>query len=293
MRHFLFTFLALILLNGSLVFADADYTSTCADFAAPLTGGYCVHIPTHHRSRDIVYHLHGRGGSQADWQDSFYYTQQIRTEWKKRRARLPVVISVSFGQVWLLAEKNASPYSGLFEVFTQQVMPQLENAVGGLRGRRIIFGESMGGFNTSQLALKTNLFNKAAILCAPMSDVSPFAPVDEIKSHIEKSSAYDYYKKSEPDLVLNTTLEIAQLVQAFMPTEADYARANPLNLVQTSRSRTMLYIAAGFYDKYALYEGNEKFASLLTARRRHNEWRPQWGGHCAMDIPSLARFLVN
>jgi len=270
-----------------------DFNTSCAKFSPPLSGGYCVHVPTRWRSSDIVYHLHGRGGSEADWQDPWYYTGQIQTEWKNMRVPRPVVISVSFGPLWLLAERNASPYSGLFEVFTRQVMPSIEAQLGGLRGRRIIFGESMGGFNTSQLALKTNLFHKAAILCAPMSEVSPFAGLNVIQSHVEKSAAHAYWKDRDPDVVFNTVKEVITLVRGFFSTERDYARANPLVLAQHSRSRTELYVAAGFHDVYALFEGNERFSSILRLNHRQVEWRPQWGGHCAMDIPSLARFLVN
>jgi len=98
---------------------------------------------------------------------------QVRSEWAKNHERVPTVISVSFGPVWLLAEKNGSPYSGLLNAFTEKVMPMLEAQLGGLHGRRLIVGESMGGFNTLQVALKTRLFAKAAALCAPMAGVSP------------------------------------------------------------------------------------------------------------------------
>ncbi|NJM09888.1 MAG: alpha/beta hydrolase [Bdellovibrionaceae bacterium] len=280
-------------LSAAAQIQAADFNTTCAKFSAPLTGGYCVHVPSSHRSRDIVYHLHGSGGSEADFQDPWYYTGQIRAEWKKTGQRLPTVVSISFGSFWLLAEKNASPYSGMFELLTQQVIPSIEAGLGGLRGKRIVFGESMGGFNTAQLALKTKLFSRAAILCAPMSEVSPYADLGTIKAHLEKSAAHQYWRKRDPDAVFNTMKEVITLVQTFFPTEQDYVSANPLVLASNSRSRTHLYVTAGFHDVYALYEGNEKFSGILRASHRRVEWRPQWGGHCVMDIPSLARFLVD
>lgn len=286
-------FLFLFLIFVSAQIHAADYASTCANFPAPLPGGYCIHKPTHHPSRDILYHLHGKGGSQADWADRFYYPEQIRQEWKTRRYYLPTVISVSFGPIWLLSEQNASPYSGLFEKFTRQVMPQLEAALGGLRGRRLVMGESMGGFNTLQLALKTHLFDKAAALCAPVSEVSPFAAPEVLQAYAEKSAAFEYYKTSQPNLVFDSVREAATLAKGFFPTEADYSRGNPLTLARTSRTGTPLYLAAGYYDKYALYEGTEKLVGVLQSRRWPVEWHAQWGGHCAMDIPSLARFLVQ
>jgi len=87
--------------------------------------------------------------------------------------------------------------------------------------------------------------------------------------------------------------EMVQLGQGFYPTEADWKAADPMVLATTIRRRMPdVYLAAGMHDKYALYEGNEKFDKLLRAKGVYVEWRPQWGGHCAMDIPSLARFLA-
>lgn len=286
--------IALIVLFTSVAFAD-DFTKQCGQFTAPLTGGYCIYTPVVDRSRDVLYVLHGHKGSQLDWEDPWNFTEQIRQEWKARRARRPTVISLSFGSTWLLAEKNASPYSGLFEALTQQVMPSLEKSIGGVRGRRIVMGISMGGFNTVQLALKTRLFNKAAALCAPMSEVSPFASNEEIETNLQKSSAYQYWKDSDQQAVHNAVFTSVQLAKGFYPTQADFDKANPLVLAANSNwtNRTALYVTAGFYDVYALYEGNQKFVDLLRGNHMYVEWHPMWGGHCVMDIPSLSRFLVN
>jgi hypothetical protein len=35
------------------------------------------------------------------------------------------------------------------------------------------------------------------------------------------------------------------------------------------------------------------FAKTLKVRGANVEWRPQWGGHCAIDIVSLAAFLTR
>jgi len=127
----------LILLTGFALHAG-DFTSSCAKFPEPLTGGYCIYTPTGTHSRDILYYFHGLGGQETYWGDDNYYTSQVRSEWAKNHERVPTVISVSFGPVWLLAEKNGSPYSGLLNAFTEKVMPMLEAQLGGLHGRRLI-----------------------------------------------------------------------------------------------------------------------------------------------------------
>ena len=267
----------------------------CGTFPGGIPGGYCIHTPTENHSDDLVYYFHGMGGSQNDWIDPWYYTQQIRQEWKAKGVKVPTVIAISFGPQWFLAEKNNSPYSGLFELFTKDVMPILEANVGPFK-RRMVMGESMGGLNTTQLALKTNLFVKAAIICAPMSEVSPFASPAVIRAHVEKSSAYAYYRQTnpaDPDFVFNTAMEAAQIAQKIFPTQTDFDTADPLNLAKSSSTSTSLYVVAGFTDRYALYEGNQKFVQLLNTNGKSVEWHPSWGGHCVVDVASLAKFLVD
>ena len=279
----------------SLSLQAEEFSSECKTFAPPLKGGYCVHVPNANKSKDFAYHFHGMGGSEESWQNGWYYTEQIRREWKNSGAMIPTVISVSFGPLWALAEKNQSPASGLFEVFTQQVLPAIEAQLGGLRGRRVLFGESMGGFNAIQMGFKTSLFSKVAVLCAPMSETSPFASPQELEDSAKQSAAWNYYQQtSNPNMVIEKFKLAAQLARGFYPTPTDWDAGNPLALALTKRMiSTEFYVAVGFYDVYAAYEGNEKFVSLLNNNGIYPEWRPQWGDHCSFDIPSLAQFLVK
>lgn len=208
----------------------------------------------------------------------------------------PTVVSISFGPIWVLAEKNASPVSGLFEAMTKMVIPSIEHILGGLKGRRILVGESMGGFNSIQLALKTTLFEKAGIVCAPMAEkVSPFSTPEETKAFIEHSVGWQYYKDHDPETVKTAVGEMMQLSRGFFPTPEDFKGANPLTLAAEANPKITptLYIANGFYDRYLSYESTETFVKLLKNRGVKTSWRPQWGGHCSIDIPTLARFLVN
>jgi pimeloyl-ACP methyl ester carboxylesterase len=278
----------------SLQVSAADYTQTCKTFAAPLTGGYCIHRPAHSRNPDVLYHFHGKGGSEQTWAEENFYTGQIRSFWKSRRMQPPTIVSVSFGKIWVLAKKNGSPISGLFETFVDKILPLIEKDLGiKKRGRRLLVGESMGGFNSTQMFFHTRLFRKIAILCAPLSDLSPFASPKEVEEFIQGSKAWTYHETTDPDSMRKAVGEMVQLGQGFYPTEADWKGADPMELAtQVRRRMADVYLAAGMHDKYAVYEGNEKFDKLLRAKGVYVEWRPQWGGHCAMDIPSLARFLA-
>jgi predicted esterase len=269
------------------------YTSICQKFEG-LAGGYCVHRPSQVRfNTTVLYHLHGLGGSEHLWASTSSYTEQIREEWANTDSPLPIVVSISFGQTWLLAEKNSSPYSGLFEIITQTVIPQIESTLKHRRGKRILLGESMGGFNAIQLALKWNFFDKAAILCAPMSLVSPFSSPAELQKAYESTVAWRYYEGRDPYEVTSAVQQAVTLSKTFFPTEQDWAKANPLQLAQSTKSEPKLYISIGQYDRFASYEANQKFSLDLASKNLEVTWRPLWGGHCAMDIVSLAKFLVR
>jgi S-formylglutathione hydrolase FrmB len=274
--------------------ATSNWNSKCEKFSQPIDGGYCVHIPDSHRSNDIAYYLHGGGGSEFSWQEEGFYTAQLRKEWSRQNSKLPTVVSISFGETWILVKKNASPHSGLFETVTAKIIPMIEKRLGGLKGRRIVFGESMGGFNSIQLSLRTSMFDKSGVICSPMTEVSPFASIQEIRKHIEGSSAWQYYKNHSPDTVLRSIDEVIQLAKAFYPTQEIWDLADPLNLAKTPRSKsTKVYVAIGFYDRLAAYEANEIFVKSLEKSGVSVDWRPQWGGHCSIDIPSLAAFLTQ
>lgn len=267
----------------------------CEKFAAPLKGGYCIHKPVKSSNRDVLYYLHGFGNSEMTWQGDYFFSAQIRQYWAEHHMAFPTVISLSLGDTWLLAEKNPSPYSGLFTLVTEAIIPTIEKAIGGVKGRRLLVGESMGGFNSTQLALKTTLFEKAGLLCVPAATISPFAGADAVTKFIEASKGWQYYKNTEPDTVKKAVATALQLSQAFFPTPEAWKAGDPLELAQTANPRLApeLYVAVGFYDRYLFYEGNELFVRTLRSRGFKVNWRPQWGGHCAIDIPTLSRFLVE
>lgn len=279
--------------SGGATPGPRTWKTDCQAFSAPLTGGYCIHHQIGSKNHDVVYHLHGRGGSENSWNDKVSYGEQLREYWKDRGIDAPKIVSVSFGKIWVLASKNASPVSGLFEVLTQQVIPAVEKVMP-LHRRRFVLGESMGGFNAAQLYLRAKGFSKAAVICAPIADLSLDATEEEVKDFIEKSAAWGYYKDWNPGLVTQNVKDMMQLANGFFPTEADWKAANPLELAQSvTKAQPPLYLTVGMYDGFANYEGNQLFADALKKNGARVEWRPQWGGHCSVDIPSLAVFLTS
>jgi hypothetical protein len=54
-----------------------------------------------------------------------------------------------------------------------------------------------------------------------------------------------------------------------------------------------LYLANCLYDAYGNFEGSQKLATQAAERGVSVEWHPLYGGHCAIDTTSLARFLAS
>ncbi len=261
-----------------------------------LTGGgrYCIYKGTD--NPDVLFYFHGNGLNETTWGEEFYYTSQIRKYWSDNELKAPTAVSVSFGDDGLISEKNSSQFSGSFENFTTQGLQEIEARLGGIKGRRILLGESMGGFNSVQLALKTDLFAKAAILCSPMAaGVTPFSSSEAVQAYLEKTSVWQYFKAkhANTDVIAQTALKISIHAKKYFPTEQDWKNADPVSLSSVKTSKTSFYVSSGYYDSFASFEGNEKFVKNLKAHGVAVDWRPHWGGHCAIDINSLGSFLVQ
>ncbi|MES3038996.1 MAG: alpha/beta hydrolase-fold protein [Bdellovibrionota bacterium] len=293
MIRFILVSIALILGSSNFAFAEKKINPSCYKIHTPVTASYCIYRADENPSDDILYYFHGLGGNETSWGDKFYYTEQIRQQWKSEGKKIPTVVTISFGQIWLLASKNSSPYSGLLDFVAGALIPGIESQLGGFKGKRILMGESMGGFNSIQMALKTSMFERTAIICAPMAQLSPWATPEEIKAYTEGTVAWAYYTATNNQAAVTQSIErMITLSRQFYPTPAEWATGNPLVLAASPKSRPDLYITVGFYDNYASYEATGKFVEILRANGANVEWRPQWGGHCVVDIPSVAKFLV-
>lgn len=281
MRFFL---VVLSLFSLSALSAPQYKTKTdCVDVADPIPWTYCKTVTQGSRNRDLLYHFHGRGGSAKSWTEDDYYTKLVLGEWARNRVHPPTIVSISFGPIWLLVEKNTSPDSGLLEAFEKVIMPTVEKDLKNFSGRRLLVGESMGGFNATQVALKQGqYFAKVAILCPAITEISPFATQAEIEKYLSTH-------KANPQNVK----EMILLAHAFMPTEADWLKASPLDVAKTHLGpRTpSLYLSCGFYDEFGFFPGSERFAEMAWQKHARLQWRPLYGGHCATDVISLAAFL--
>lgn len=245
---------------------------------------YCVHRAAGGVNGDVVYHLHGRNLEAEIWNDPTYFTAMLQAHWQHAGVLPPTVISLSYGPVWLLAPKGQAERSGLLDTLWPAITA-IEARMGPPR-RRLLMGESMGGLNSLVLGLsQPRHFDKVAALCPAVYVDTPFAPLAQIREAIVRTGA-------EPRIVFG----LWQLSRQYVSSEEEWRRISPLALIERAafqEARPSLYVSAGIYDRYGLYEGTERLAQRAAQRGLPTEWHPLYGGHCAIDIASLGAFLLQ
>lgn len=256
---------------------------TCERFAKPRPWSYCLTIEPG-ASRELLYYLHGAGLNEKSWYDADNYTQAVRTAWKKSGQPLPSVASISFGGTWLLTSQNNLPESGLLDVFTEFIIPVIESRFAAPPERRLLMGESMGGFNAAQLVLSHGkLFSRAALLCPGLATVSPHGSDNEIQHYIQRTHA-------DPAKVAR----IQAIARRFYPDAAHWEKAAPLLIgAQALNERSpALYISCGRQDEYGFFEGALAFSEIARAKGVAASWEPLEGPHCTVKPESVAAFLL-
>jgi len=245
---------------------------------------YCVHRAAGGVNGDVLYHLHGRNLEAEAWNDPTYFTALVQAFWQRAGLLPPTVVSLSYGPVWLLAPKGQAEHSGLLDAIGPDIAA-IEARIGQPR-RRLLMGESMGGLNSLVLGLsQPRRFDKVAALCPNVYLDSPFSPFSQIRAAIARTGA-------DPRIVFG----IWKLARGHVSNDDEWRRMSPLALIETMAlqdARPSLYLSAGLYDRYGLYEGVEHLAQRAVQRGLPTEWHPLYGGHCAVDIASLGVFLVR
>ncbi len=243
---------------------------------------YCVYRAQSGTNGDIVYHLHGRNLDEQIWNDDTYWTSMVQSEWQRSRAKPPTVVSLSYGPIWLLVPKGKQAESGLLEDLMNS-LPAIEAKIGAPK-RRILLGESMGGLNALIAGLTyPERFAKVAVLCPGVYTISPFASFSEMTDALKRTGA-------DPKIGFGVWL----LAKKYVSDQAEWRRISPLDLIGNATSRyPAMYLSNGLYDAYGNFEGTDRLARTAAQRGVAVDWHPIYGGHCATDTVSLARFLAT
>lgn len=243
---------------------------------------YCIRQVDRNLNQDIIYFFHGLNGNEETWFTQYLGTKMIQGQWN-RKGYKPTIITISFGASWLLVDNKRI---GLLPLFVGRIMPYLESKVGGLQaGRRMLIGQSMGGFNAVQASLQhPGLFSKVALLCPALTTLGPFASDDEISEYIRRN-------KADPVLIA----EMIKITRMAFEDQEDWERHDPMKLIsrKTLTQRPRFHISIGVTDEYGFFEGSWVFTKQGFKNLFFFDWMPVIGGHCNFSRTSASNFIMG
>jgi Putative esterase len=283
----------LLLVTSTVAFGSTPsdgWSGTCAKFHSPsqpkLNVDYCIYSDPASTSADVLYYLSCRGSGATMWVEEM---EGVRARWKALGLSTPTVvtISVDLNPViwWILVDHNSDGSTGLYPVFVNEFMPMVENQLGGVKGRRLLVGRSMGGFNASQLLLRMpEKFDRVALLCPAILSISPYADHRDDEAYLKRS-------KGSPLFLF--------LVKLFMRSSlegvGEWNEVSPLELGKTALGPETppLHVSCGDIDHYGFHDGAEKFAALAKSLSSNEVvWQSLHGNHCTFDPVSIADFIL-
>lgn len=243
---------------------------------------YCYRNQEATNNNDIIYFFHGLNGSEETW-----FTQCLGTliiqKWWQFRGYKPRIVAVSFGPEWLLVNNKRFP---VLPLFAKGIMPYLESKMGGLKnGRRHIIGQSMGGFNGAEMALKyPGMFSRVALLCPALTTVGPYASQSEIDNYIYRTNA-------SRELVY----KMLNISRSVFLNQKDWENHDPLRLLRSyhGAKKPRFYLSIGKSDGYGFQEGAEEFYELASDNSFLSRWVPVPGGHCSFNRRATAYFIMG
>jgi S-formylglutathione hydrolase FrmB len=261
---------------------DKDQTTNKIDYR------YCITRTKGSTNHDVIYFLHRAGGDEASW-DHLQTGEALAPAWRELKYQDPIIISVSFGKSWLLADVKSDRQPAYLPLFLDEIMPSLEKKIEGGVGKRSILGFSMGGYNGAELALRSShLFDRVALMCPWLSIVDPFLPDANIEKVIAKMP-----KTTKPDAVRGL---VAWVREAF-GTKMAWSRHDPQALIMNAKNlKPAFFVSCSRDDEKGFFEGSEAFEKV-AAKKTHAEFVPvERGGHCAETPESwaaVAKFLAG
>jgi pimeloyl-ACP methyl ester carboxylesterase len=259
-----------------------DQVTNCVWETNAKPVGYCVTKTNGSTNPDIIFYLHGAGLEQNAWTSA---KEPIWQYWSDHGIQAPTVITLGFGPIFLLAQKNQAKESGLLEFVADTYIPRIEKELGGLKGRRILLGESMGGFSAIQLAMKRpSMFTKIALNCPDIMNIGPYSTDAEKQSYINSTGADAQH----------TFWELL-MERIFFADDGSWNDASPLiaGPKYLGAQTPPLFLSESAEDQYGFYPGSLAFLKIARAQGVNVQWAPVPGAHCSYDSEKVAQVLAT
>jgi pimeloyl-ACP methyl ester carboxylesterase len=276
MRFFLFALLCLF----PVYQASANPPDEC-DKIPGVKWRYCVYAAKNSmRADQVIYYFHSAMSWGREWE---VFQEYLKPSFGNDS---PTVVTISFGDVWLLNEPNSSRTSGLLPKIVNEVIPTIEARV--LKRtptQRILVGKSMGGFNVTQLVLKhPELFARAALLCPGYITFNPHDNSQVVDAYVKRTGA-------DSDAVAG----LLDVIRGYFPSRESWEAESPLlgGATLLSEATPPLFVATGKEDPYGFYEGSTQFVKLALMRGARVEFSDHMQKHCErLDYAELGKFLT-
>ncbi len=268
------------------VFAISLSSTLCRTFdIRSLQGETCISIPTNWDRKNIVYFLHGSGGSAKYWDQNQTFQKAMRMM-ENQNLKRPLVVSISFGQWWLLKDFGRENQGALLDIYLQiQKETELEIFKDKVPSKRYLMGLSMGGYNSLLLLAKKSLeFDRVALICPGVAIIGPYSSVADISA---------YLKRNQPFINDQLIFGLLDLLGLDFPTYDVWATHSPFGLLESLKSRrqTAFYISGNTLDEYGFGEGAELLAQKMKKLDLTVDYEVVPGRHCVMNPSSIVNFL--
>lgn len=248
---------------------------------------WCLKVPRDFRSRTLIYFLHGRGGDENAWKIGI--RPNLEADWRSRNVAPPAVATITFGSSWFVSEQPGMLSRSTQELLLSVIIPAIESKLPAAPSARVLYGESMGGFNAIQLFTKDPArWNRVALDCPAILAVGPTSSPAEVEGFIQRQKGV-----GRRDLIQKW---LGILNNAFHA-KGVWAIHNPLTLAERAdvNSPPVLVIADD-HDEFGFYEGTRAFVQKLKDRgvRFEAQTVPN-GTHCTqspVSFAALSNFLM-
>jgi S-formylglutathione hydrolase FrmB len=232
---------------------------------------------------NAIYVFHGMGGDARQMFEVF--APALKAQKETNGFETPALISVSFGQTWLFGPETDTQANRLMYDFVNVVMPEIEAKLGGIKGTRALVGASMGGFNAAQIYLShPKLFNRVALLCPALSELSPHAP-DDVVNGLVTTGGFS----------AESVRQARGLAKSYFPTEESWQKSNPLSTVErlANDQSAPIFLSIAANDPFTFTLGTRAFDRKLRAAGVQTVESVEVPGnkHCDYDSRALRVFL--
>jgi len=233
---------------------------------------WCVHEPKGKPSGDLVYFLHYATGDERSW-ERLGLARAFYGELRRLGAPAPRVVTVSYGEHWLLSSR-----AGLRQTVTLQdfsaLRARIEKGLGPVR-RRYAWGMSMGGYNAAEAALASpGDWAAVALQCPALEPESPYR---------EAPASSPFPRENEG----------REMFTWRLADEAAWRADDPAARAAASRGVPRFWIEADEDDEFGFYAGALAFERALKAAGASVELVATKGEHCLIDARAAARFLAG